>query len=149
MCFSITSKKHMWTLINIVGMMVGGLNPLREIVASGARHVKTVNGRRSQKTVGAAKHRYRLRWSSGIWVDHPTEVVISLTRPALARVGAPGYPRVLRCPRLTRVLNVQSRACQGVATCVRRCNSDYRTLEEPPTLVQGGRGDVHMSEVLP
>ena len=40
------------------------LRPHRVILYEKARYVKTVNGRRSQKTVGAGEHRYRLRW---IW----------------------------------------------------------------------------------
>ena len=55
-----------------------------------ARHVKTVNGAHAQKTVGAAEHRYRLRWSPGwLAVSYlPTGVGLFQPRPAMARVGA-------------------------------------------------------------
>ena len=43
---------------------VSELKPHRAILYEKARYVKTVNGRQSQKTVGAGEHRYRLRW---IW----------------------------------------------------------------------------------
>ena len=43
---------------------VSELKPHRAILYEKARYVKTVNGRRSQKTVGTGEHRYRLRW---IW----------------------------------------------------------------------------------
>ena len=43
---------------------VSELKPHRVILYEKARYVKTVNGHRSQKTVGAGEHRYSLRW---IW----------------------------------------------------------------------------------
>ena len=41
------------------------LKPHRVILYWKARHVKTVNGRQGQETVGAGEHRYRLRWIEG------------------------------------------------------------------------------------
>ena len=50
--------------------------------------MKTVNGEHAQKTVGAAEHRFRLRWFTGLAGRATTHRVdIQLLRPASARVG--------------------------------------------------------------
>ena len=56
--------QHVRASMSAGSRCVSELKPHRVILYEKARYVKTVNGRQSQKTVGAGEHRYRLRW---IW----------------------------------------------------------------------------------
>ena len=72
MKFRVLVFRHV-SCVDVLVRIIAGcyeLKPHRVILSRKARYVKTVNGLQGQKTVGVGEHRYRLRWSEGIQLDH-------------------------------------------------------------------------------